>query len=263
MMFELPWEKDGLGNKAIYKEKRTFRIGLGLSQSFALSKMTEIDAITAVFGEQRRSFYPSVWILFESSDKMEFFGLYSREPFYELDHTQWSPNLFPEELPVAFLRKGIWIKSIERQAYKNATTPEEYIREHLLGKNHVVFNNTFLDYENATPFFDLALKIAYRLEQGIKVDKADKCELYKPYLEYIRLHFANGCMDYNFNYNVFAYKSEELENWGQKWREQFERVEIDSEVIPNGLKISYKSSILNYFHKFRPYFTNVTYDEVT
>ena len=84
MMFELPWEKDGKGNKAIYKETRTFRIGLGISRSFALSKMTEIVAITADFTEQKRSFYPSTWILFESSNKIEFFGLYSREPFFDI-----------------------------------------------------------------------------------------------------------------------------------------------------------------------------------
>lgn len=262
MMFELPWEKDGKGNKAIYKEKRTFRIGLGISRSFALSKMTEIDAISADFAEQRFSFYPSAWILFEFSDKIEFFGFYSREPFFGLDSEEWEQNLFQDELPVAFLRKATWTNSIERQAYKAATTPEEYIRKHLLGENHVIFNNTFLNYENATPMLALVSKIADKVEQGIKIDKADKCELYKPYLKDIRFHFANGCIDYDLDYNRFAYKSEELESWGKRWREHFDNVEIDLELNPTDkLKVYYKTSIEEYFHRFRPYFTNVTYEE--
>ena len=262
MIFELPWEKDGRGNKAIYEETRTFRIGLGISRSFALSKMTEINAISADFGEQRWSFYPLAWILFESSDKIEFYGLYGREEFFGIYSEEWSPNLFQDELPVAFLRKATWIKSIERQAYKAATTPEEYIREHLLGENHVVFNYTFLDYENATPILALASEIADKIEQGIKVDKADKCELYEPYLEYIRFHFANGCMSYDLDYNPFVYKSEELENWGQRWREQFDNLKIDKTLNPTEkLKVYYETSIEKYFHRFRPYFTNVIYDE--
>ena len=264
MIFELPWEKDGRGNKAIYEETRTFRIGLGISRSFALSKMTEINAISADFGEQRWSFYPLAWILFESSDKIEFYGLYGREEFFGIYSEEWSPNLFQDELPVAFLRKGTWINSIERQAYKAATTPEEYIREHLLGENHVVINNTFLDYEDATPILALASEIADKIEQGIKIDKADKCQLYKPYLKDIRFHFANGYMSYDLDYGLFTYKSLELENWGQRWREQFERVEIDKTLYPTEkLKVYYESSILNYFHKFKPYFSNVTYDDVT
>lgn len=261
-MFEIPWEKDGKGNKAIYKQTRTFRIGLGISRSFALSKMTGINAISADFAEQRFSFYPSAWILFEFSDRLEFFGFYGREEFFGLYPEEWKPDLIQDELPVAFLRKATWIKSIERQAYKAATTPEEYIREHLLGENHVVSHNTFLNYENATPILALAAKIADKIEQGIKLYKADKCELYKPYLENIRFHFANGYMDYDLDYGLFTYKSKELENWGKKWREYFDNVQIDLELNPTDkLKVYYKTSIEEYFHRFRPYFTNVTYEE--
>lgn len=253
MMFELPWEKVGKNNKAIYEEIKTLRIGLGISRSFALSKMTEITAVSADFAEQRFSFYPLAWILFESSDKIEFFGLYSKE---------WEQDIIQDELPVAFLRKATWTNSIERQAYKAATTPEEYIRKHLLGENHVVSHNTFLNYENATPMLALASKIADKVEQGIKIDKADKCELYKPYLKDIRFHFANGCIDYDLDYNRFAYKSEELESWGKRWREHFDNVEIDLELNPTKkFRVFYKSSILDYFQRFKPYFTNVTYDE--
>ena len=71
-------------------------------------------------------------------------------------------------------------------------------------------------------------------------------------------------MNYDLNYTPGAYKSSELENWGQKWREQFERVEIDKTLNPTEkFRVYYKSSIENYFHKFRLYFSNVTYDEVT
>ena len=261
MMFELPWEKDGRGNKAIYKEKRTFTIGFGLSKSFALSKMTEIDAISADFGEQKRSFYPSAWILFDSSDKLEFFGLYSREPFFGLDSKEWEQNLTQDDLPVAFLRKATWTISIERQAYKVATTPEEYIRKHLLGEKHVVTNNRFLNYENATLILALASKISHKIARGIKVEEFPQTE---PNFEYIKYHFANGYMDYNFNYTPFRYKSSELENWGQKWREQFDKVEIDKTLNPTEeFRVFYETSIEKYFHRFRPYFTNVTYDKVT
>ena len=264
MMFEIPWEKDGRGNKAIYKDIKNFRVGLGISRSFALSKMTEISAISAVFADKRQSFYPLAWILFESSHEIEFFGLYAREEFFGLYSEEWSPNLTQDQLPTAFLKKATWTKSVERQAYKAAKTPEEYIREHLLGENHVVVNNTFLNYENATPVLALAARISERIEQGIKVDKADRCELYKSDRQDIRFHFANGYMNYNIDYGRFTYKSEELENWGRKWREQFDRVKVDLELNPTeNFKVYYQSSILNYFNKFMPYFPNVIYDEVT
>jgi hypothetical protein len=243
MIFETPWEKDCNANKAILKELDTLKINPALSKKLALLKMTDITLISGYFQERQLLFYPSAWVLFDSSDKLEFFGLYSRE---------LEQNNIQDVFPQVCLRKACWMKDIDIKAYKTATTPDEYIENHLLTDKHIISQNRFLNYGLALPILNLASEIANHIKHGVGI--TEKNNLNKPEFEYIKYSFTDGFMDYCFSYTPFKFTAKDLENWGLKWRRYFDEVEPNKELNPaKKFRVSYSSSFLYYLNKLKSY----------
>ena len=244
VIFEIPWEKDINDNKAIFKEIDKLKINPAFSKKIALLKLTSITLISGFFQEKQLLFYPYASILFDSSDKLEFFGLYCRE---------LNQDSIQDKFPVICIRKSSWIKSADRKAYKKAKTSEEYVSKYLLSEQHTISNNTFLNYNDASPILVLASEIIESIKQGIQIEKCNQTE---PEFEYIKYSVTDGFIDYNLNYTPFKFKSRELENWALKWREYFNQIKPDVKLNPTKrFRVSYESSILDYFSKFKPYFT--------
>ncbi|MBW4536019.1 MAG: hypothetical protein KME09_18950 [Pleurocapsa minor HA4230-MV1] len=243
MIVESPWEKDCNGNKAILKELDRLKINPALSKKIALLKMTDITLISGYFHKRQLLFYPSTWVLFDSSDRLEFLGLYSRE---------LEQNNIKDVFPLACLRKAGWSKDIDITAYKTAKTPEEYIKNYLLTEEHMISQNIFLNYDLALPILTLASEIANYIKHGVRI--TEKSNQNKSEFEYIKYSFSDGFMDYSFSYTPFKFNSKELENWGLKWREHFDKVEPNKELNPTEkFRVSYSSSFLYYLNKFKPY----------
>lgn len=247
MIFECPWEKDQNGNKAIFKELDGLKINPTLSKKLALLKMTDITLMSGYFQERQILFYPSAWVLFDSSDKLNFFGLYSRE--LEQNNIQ---DIFPQ----VCLRKACWMKNIDINAYKTAKTPDEYIKNYLLTDKHVISQNIFLNHNLASPILNLTSEIANHIKHGIKI--TEKSNQNKPEFEYIKYSFADGFMDYSFSYTPFKFTSEELEDWGLKWREYFDTVKPNKELNPTEkFRVSYSSAFLFYLNKLKSYLAEI------
>lgn len=246
MILELPWEKDCKGNKAILKMQEKSKIIPALSKKIALLKMTDITLISGYFEENKLLFYPSVSVLFDSSDKLEFFGIYSRD---------LEENKIEDKFPIVCVRKCYWIRDMDFSSYKECSTVEEYIKKTLISdKNHVSSSNFFLKEKCASEILSLVETITNLIIKGISVKKIERKESEFEYVEY---SVSNGFISYNFSYTPFQFKSEDLEKWSFKWRIAFARIETNIEFYPTKkFRVSYNSSILDYLIKFKPYFNN-------
>ena len=244
MILELPWEQDCKGNKAIFKKQENFKIIPSLSKKIALLKMTDITLISGYFQEKQLLFYPLVWVLFDLSDRLEFFGIYSQD---------LEANEIQETLPTVCLRKCYWIKNIDLQSYQASTTGEEYIKKTLLSdRNHVISSNFFLNQKNASQVLILVAEIMNMVKKGIRIKKIDRREFD---FEYIQFFVSDYLINYNFNYIPFEFKSEELEQWSLKWRKGFDGIETNVEFYPTKkFRVSYNYSMLDYLNKLKPYF---------
>ncbi|NJR47877.1 MAG: hypothetical protein HC775_20375 [Hyellaceae cyanobacterium CSU_1_1] len=119
--------------------------------------------------------------------------------------------------------------------------PEEYIKNYLLTEEHMISQNIFLNYDLTLPILTLASEIANHIKHGVRI--TEKSNQNKSEFEYIKYSFSDGFMDYNFSYTPFKFNSKELENWGLKWREYFDKVEPNKELNPTEkFRVSYSSS---------------------
>ncbi len=248
MILELPWEKDCKGNKATFKMQEKYRIIPALSKKIALLKMTDITLISGYFQEKQLLFYPSVWGLFDSSDKLEFFGIYSRN---------LEDNKIEDNFPLVCLRKCYWIKNIDFQSYKECSTVEEYIKKTLISdKNHVISSNFFVKQKEASQMLSLVEIIRSLIIKGISLKKINRKE---SEFEYVKYSVSDNFTNYNFSYTPYQFKSEDLEEWSLKWRKAFEQIETNVECHPTKkFRVSYNTSVLDYFTKFKAYFNNMS-----
>ena len=138
MEFKLAWEKTFQGKSAIFKQSNLIRPTPALGRKIALLKMTEISLISGDFQDTPILFYPWLWILFDDTAKLEFYGIYKM-------NEEHRDNDFEENnLPSVCLRKCFWSMAREQQAYQDAENNSVYLKSHLFGENHITSNNIFV-----------------------------------------------------------------------------------------------------------------------
>lgn len=241
---QLFWEKDSEGKNAIYKNISEIKINPNFSRNLAILKMIDVTAISASFQERSDNFYPLAWVLFDSSNKLNFFGVYARDV----------EEIESEEEVSICLRKSFWSKNSAAQAYKASSNAQDYMKTHLLSEKHIISNNMFCRRKDCPEILSLVSELLSYMKQGIKVEELNFCWLNPSDefdFEFLRFYLQSGGMDYNFGYSSYQVKCDLLKNWSLKWFKYFTQFNPKTEFVSEkSIKFNYQLSLINYFNLF-------------
>lgn len=140
--FDIVWEKTSEGTVGFYKSLPKKLFNPTMMKNLAIAKMTNIKLISAYFKEQPVVFSPVLWVLFDSSDSLEFIGVYASECLDNYEDIS-SDNNELYLLPSVCIRKAFWNKSEDLKQFNSADNKKQYI----LGENQTISNIYFFNYE--------------------------------------------------------------------------------------------------------------------
>lgn len=243
MEFKLSWETTFQGKSAIFKQPNLIRITPALGREIALLKMTDISLISGYFQGAQILFYPWLWILFDDTGKLEFYGI------YKINEEERDNDFDNHSLPSLCLRKCFWSMARERQAYQDAKNTYAYLNNHLFGKSHITANNIFVREKDASRILNLASDLSNTLNQGVTLNKSDTKE-FSPHFQFLRINVHEDYTSFKISYSSYKYKQATLEEYALTMARYFTELKSSIGLNPEqNFRISYSSSVVGYISK--------------
>lgn len=227
-MAELAWEitVDGKHAELVYgyESQPTF----GILKKIAMSKMQEVDLISADFGEGIHLFYPSIAVLLDGGREMEFIGVYEATDLET-----------PDSMNIC-LRYCSWDGRVDLEQLTLSVNKADYIRNSQQVKSKSLFISSRINAEIVTAIQTAILLSKKGATTTIREDNVDN-----PGWEYIIFSIGNDVSEYKVSYNCFVLKNSEIESWIDQWSSLLKNL-VDggkSTVLTAKYRISYKASL--------------------
>lgn len=237
---DIPWEKfEGSGHTTLGMNSR-IRVVTATSKLLAILKIFDVSLLSAKFNGEELLFEPLVSILLEFSQEIKFLGIY--ESSVPEDESSTS-------IPSFCMRTCFWSKQVDIDEFAKHQDAQKLIQNYWLGENHILSENTFLNWNNCSKLQSAIQRLVDKTRHGLVLEK---CHRSNPDINFIRCNVLEEDLDYTFAYSLFQNQCTELENLVSIMLEISGSINKTSSFIPdNGLRISYRLSLIDYLNRLK------------
>lgn len=243
-MQEIPWERTTDGRHAFLAGKKGVPfIPALLLWHLATEKMMELSVISADFEGRTQVFSQQLGVYLETRHGAEYWGVYASDP-----PTDEEVELAVEShlaLPTLCLRHCLWDRKADIQKFLTSPNKRAYVQ----GKEQLDCRVVFVTSEAYPEVSDMLEEVEQIVYQGISIEQVERA---KPQWNILRLKVAmESGVVFSLSYNLPLHKSEEVENWIEKWGRCLARFTSIEGVIPDqGCFISYPDSLMERLERF-------------
>lgn len=240
----LKWEKAAKNsNITAVLTSRKKRITPVILKKIAISKMTDVNLISAEFNQLPVSFCPIFSVLMDTSSSLTFFGVYAAD-FLEVNLESENITIDKEHIaeyinsPLICVRKAVWNKDKDIENFRLADDKIQYV----LGASQIDSDTLFLDLNQGESILKSIIQIAKLWINGLAFEKSTQN---KTVYDRIKITISEGGFYLDFSYYPYIMTNHTWESWLDKWCKYFDKFPMSTGYVPDeSFKISYQSSLL-------------------
>jgi hypothetical protein len=193
----------------------------------AISKMMDVEIISAEFNEYPVVFEPWVLLLHNSEPSVELFGAYIRG--FEKEKSE----------PDICIRYAFWSRDKDQKQYEASLDKRAYVLSDSQMQAKTVFG-TVKEYQN---IYNLADEIERLVVEGFKLQPCNRDDRQNGYFRIKIMGRFETTADLDLSYNPRRLQNRTFEEWTNRWRAAFQSLDFNSGKVPeHGTRISYTMS---------------------